>query len=222
MDFISVMEWIGTVAFAASGAFVAIEKKLDYYGICILAIVTAIGGGIVRDLLINRDLPASLENPLYVIISLVTAFLIIVFYEKTEKITNLVNIADAIGLAAFVAVGAEVAVYQSKGTLFVIITMVVLTGTGGGILRDIFAQEIPDCFRKEVYASAAIAGAVVFWVVYPQIGITMAAYVTFGVTLIIRLVSMHKGWHLGRVLLSYERKDQRDKPSETTTENKPM
>ena len=138
MDFISVMEWIGTVAFAASGAFVAIEKKLDYYGICILAIVTAIGGGIVRDLLINRDLPASLENPLYVIISLVTAFLIIVFYEKTEKITNLVNIADAIGLAAFVAVGAEVAVYQSKGTLFVIITMAVLTGTGGGILREIF------------------------------------------------------------------------------------
>lgn len=222
MDFISVMEWIGTVAFAASGAFVAIEKKLDYYGICILAIVTAIGGGIVRDLLINRDLPASLENPLYVIISLITAFLIIVFYEKTEKITNLVNIADAIGLAAFVAVGAEVAVYQSKGTLFVIITMAVLTGTGGGILRDIFAQEIPDCFRKEVYASAAIAGAVVFWAVYPQIGITMAAYVTFGVTLVIRLVSMHKGWHLGRVLLSYERKDQRDKPSEATTENKPM
>ena len=208
MDFISVMEWIGTVAFAASGAFVAIEKKLDYYGICILAIVTAIGGGIVRDLLINRDLPASLENPLY---------LIIVFYEKTEKITNLVNIADAIGLAAFVAVGAEVAVYQSKGTLFVIITMAVLTGTGGGILRDIFAQEIPDCFRKEVYASAAIAGAVVFWAVYPQIGITMAAYVTFGVTLVIRLVSMHKGWHLGRVLLSYERenhrkKNQADKP----------
>ena len=149
MDFISVMEWIGTVAFAASGAFVAIEKKLDYYGICILAIVTAIGGGIVRDLLINRDLPASLENPLYVIISLVTAFLIIVFYEKTEKITNLVNIADAIGLAAFVAVGAEVAVYQSKGTLFVIITMAVLTGTGG-YCREKAAQKQEAGETKEL------------------------------------------------------------------------
>ena len=122
MYFISVMEWIGTVAFAASGALVAIKKGLDYYGIGVLALVTAIGGGIIRDIMINRDLPSSLENPLYVIVSVITAFLIIVFYEKVEKISELVNIADAIGLAAFVAVGSEVAVTQSKGTLFVVIT----------------------------------------------------------------------------------------------------
>ena len=75
MNFISVMEWIGTVAFAASGALVAIKKGLDYYGIGVLALVTAIGGGIIRDIMINRDLPSSLENPLYVIVSVILSLI---------------------------------------------------------------------------------------------------------------------------------------------------
>lgn len=208
MNFISVMEWIGTVAFAASGALVAIKKGLDYYGIGVLALVTAIGGGIIRDIMINRDLPSSLENPLYVIVSVIIAFLIIVFYEKVEKISELVNIADAIGLAAFVAVGSEVAVTQSKGTLFVVITLAVMTGTGGGILRDIFAKEIPVCFRKEVYASAALIGAIVYWISYLQLGLIWASYIAFGVTLLIRLAAIRRNWQLGKVDLKEYGEDE--------------
>ena len=79
MDFITVMEWIGTVAFAVSGAVVAIERELDYYGICFMAIITAIGGGIIRDVLINQSLPASLANPMYALVSLLTAAAVIFF-----------------------------------------------------------------------------------------------------------------------------------------------
>ena len=199
MDFISLMEWIGTVAFAASGALVAIEKGLDYYGIGVLALVTAVGGGIIRDIMINRDLPGSLENPTYLIVSVAVAIVIILFYQRVRKFTQLVNIADAIGLAAFVAVGSQVAVTESKGTVFVIITLAVLTGTGGGILRDIFAKEIPVCFRKEVYASAAIAGAVAYAVSYEPLGLIWSSYIAFGVTLIIRLAAIRKNWQLGKV-----------------------
>lgn len=199
MDFISLMEWIGTVAFAASGALVAVEKGLDYYGIGVLALLTAIGGGIIRDIMINRDLPSSLENPLYSIASILVAILIILFYEKVRKFSQLVNVADAIGLAAFVAVGSEVAVTESKGTVFVIITLAVLTGTGGGILRDIMAKEIPVCFRKEVYASAAIAGALAYAASYGNLGLIWASYIAFGVTLLIRLAAIRKNWQLGKV-----------------------
>ena len=199
MDFISLMEWIGTVAFAVSGALAAVEKGLDYYGICILALVTAVGGGIIRDIMINRDLPSSLENPVYLIVSIITAILLILFYEKVKKFSQLVNIADAIGLAAFVSVGSQVAVTESKGTVFVIITLAVLTGTGGGILRDIMAKEIPLCFREEVYASAAIAGAAAYAASYQSLGLIWASYISFGVTLLIRLAAIRRHWNLGKV-----------------------
>ena len=96
MNFISVMEIIGTVAFAVSGALVAIDKKLDYYGILFLAIITAVGGGIVRDVIISLPLPLALENPLYVIISIVSAICVILFYKWVNKLQSLINIFDAV------------------------------------------------------------------------------------------------------------------------------
>ncbi|MDO4545801.1 MAG: trimeric intracellular cation channel family protein [Bacillota bacterium] len=199
MSFISLMEIIGTVAFAVSGALVAIEKKLDYYGIVFLAIITAVGGGIIRDLMINLPLPVALANPLYVIISVATAIAVIVFYRWVTKLQILVTIFDAIGLAAFTAIGAQSAVSNDVFTPFVVITLALLTGTGGGILRDVFAREVPFVFRKEVYAVASIAGAVAFLAAYSYTGIRVAMYICFGVTLVIRLVSVKFNWHLAKV-----------------------
>lgn len=201
MDFITIMEWIGTVAFAVSGAVVAIERKLDYYGICFLAIITAIGGGIIRDILIDKSLPASLANPMYAIVSVATAAIVIFFYKRIVKMSHLVSVADGIGLAAFTAIGSSVAVDSGHGDIYVIIALAVLTGTFGGVLRDVFAQEIPRCFRREVYAVAAILGAVAFFIAYDFIGMTLAMYVSFGVTLVIRLVAIFKNLHLGKVKL---------------------
>ena len=199
MEFITVMEWVGTVAFAVSGAVVGIEKKLDYYGVCFLAIITAIGGGILRDILVDQHYPAGLQNPMYAIVSLATAAIVIIFYGRFTKLTHLVSIADGIGLAAFTAIGAKVAVMTGHNNLYSVITMAVLTGTFGGVIRDVLAHEIPRCFRREVYAVASILGAIAFELTYDQFGMMISMYVSFGVTLLVRLVSLYKNWHLGKV-----------------------
>ncbi|MDO5302438.1 MAG: trimeric intracellular cation channel family protein [Clostridia bacterium] len=198
--FMSIMEWIGTIAFAVSGAVVAIRHDLDYYGIIFLAIITAIGGGIVRDVLVNRSLPASLADPSYAIVSIATAAVVILGYKRIHKIGHLVSIADAIGLAAFTAIGARVAIVTLHPKLFIIITLGVLTGTFGGVLRDVFVQEVPYCFRREVYAVASIIGAVVFYMSYNHWGMTMAMITAFAVTLVVRLYAIFKNLHLGKVM----------------------
>ena len=143
MDFITVMEWIGTVAFAVSGAAAAIEKDLDYYGICFLSIITAIGGGIIRDVLVGQILPASLADPAYAAVSLAVGILCILFYRKLDRISHLVSVADAFGLAAFTAIGCRVAVESGYDAVYVILALSVLTGTFGGVLRDVFYSGDP-------------------------------------------------------------------------------
>lgn len=200
MEFISLMEIIGTVAFAVSGALVAIEKELDYYGIAFLAIITAVGGGIIRDVLIDLRLPVALANPIYVLISIGAAALVILFYKKIVKYQNIVLFFDAIGLAAFTAIGAEAALSHDVYTPFVVITLAILTGTGGGILRDVFAKEIPFVFRKEVYAVACIIGAVTFMAAFHFArDARLSMYICFGVTLAVRLVAIKMNWHLAKV-----------------------
>lgn len=199
MEFISFMELIGTVAFAAAGALVAIDKELDYYGISIFAIITAIGGGIVRDVMINIPVPVSLGNPVYIIISLVTTAIVISFYNKIVKYQNVVMFCDAIGLAAFTSIGAEVALENDVYLPFVVITLAVLTGTGGGVIRDAMCGDIPYIFRKEVYAVASVLGAIIFMVIYPYLGKHVAVYLSFGVTFTTRLISMKFNLHLKKV-----------------------
>ncbi|QHI72803.1 trimeric intracellular cation channel family protein [Aminipila terrae] len=199
MEFISLMELIGTVAFAAAGALVAIDKELDYYGISIFAIITAVGGGIVRDVMINVPVPVSLANPLYIIISLITTAVVIIFYKRIVKYQNVVMFCDAIGLAAFTAIGAEVALVNDVYMPFVVITLAVLTGTGGGVIRDAMCGDVPYVFKKEVYAVASIFGAVIFMAIYPYFGKHVAVYASFGATLAIRLISMKFNLHLKKV-----------------------
>lgn len=199
MSFISLMELIGTVAFAVSGALVAIEKKLDYYGIAFMAIITAVGGGIIRDIIINLPLPVALSDPVYVVICVATAAVVICFYKWVQKINGLVVFFDAVGLAAFTAIGAKAALSHDVYTPFVVITLALLTGTGGGALRDLFAREIPFVFRKEVYATACIAGAIAFLLTYPYTGAEWAMYICFGVTLAIRLICVKFNLNLAKV-----------------------
>lgn len=202
MEFISIVEIIGTIAFAMSGALIAIEKNLDYYGIAFLAVITSVGGGIVRDILINKSLPSSIANPLYVIISILSAALVIIFYKKIINLSRVLQVFDAIGLGAFTAIGAEIAVRSNYKQPFVIITLAVLTGTGGGVLRDVFAKEIPFVFLKEVYAVACIIGTIIFIVVYEIGGNEVAIYACFISTLLIRLFCMQQNIHLKRVIKS--------------------
>jgi len=199
MEFISAIEIIGTVAFAVSGALVAIDRELDYYGIVFLAIITAVGGGIVRDILIDASLPVALDNPVYAIISIISAVLVIIFYRQFVRLAKVIQLFDAVGLAAFTAIGAQVAVANDLFQPFIVITLAVLTGTGGGVLRDVFAKEIPFVFREEIYAVASIMGATLFIAVFDSAGSEPALYACFAVTLVIRLFCMKKNVHLKKV-----------------------
>ncbi len=199
MAFISAVEMIGTVAFAISGALVAIEKNLDYYGIGVFAIVTATGGGIIRDLLIGKNLPVSLENPTFAVVSIISAAAVVILYKRIIYYRNVIQFFDAVGLAAFTAIGAQVAVENEFYHLFVIMTLAVLTGTGGGVIRDVFAREIPFVFQKEIYAVACLIGAIMFFFLFDLVGVDLALYICFAVTLLIRLFAMKKDIHLSRV-----------------------
>jgi uncharacterized membrane protein YeiH len=199
MEFISIVEIIGTVAFAVSGALTAIEKKLDYYGIVIFAVITAVGGGIVRDILIDENLPSSLNNPVYMVISIISAGMVILYYSRIIRLAKVLQLFDAIGLGAFTAIGAEVAIGNGLYQPFVIITLAVLTGTGGGVIRDVFAKRIPFVFREEVYAVASIIGAILFIGIYKFAGNEAAVYACFAVTLSIRLLCMKMNIHLNKV-----------------------
>jgi hypothetical protein len=129
MHILEIVEILGTIAFAMSGAFVAIDKELDYYGIAIFAIVTATGGGIIRDVLVSKNVPTSLENPFFALISVASAVVVIFFYNRvtTTNTRKVIQYLDAAGLAAFTAIGARVALANGFDQPYIIITFAVLT-----------------------------------------------------------------------------------------------
>lgn len=201
MNILAIVEIIGTIAFAMSGALVAIKKDLDYYGIAVLAIVTATGGGIIRDLLISNSIPYSLENPSFALISIASAAFIVFFYNrvKMESYRRVIHYLDAIGLAAFTAIGAKIAIENGFDQTYIVVTFSVLTGTGGGIIRDVFSGEIPFVFRKEIYAVASIVGSLVYLIILKVFDPNIALYSCLLVTLLIRIYSIKKDLHLGCV-----------------------
>ncbi|MEE1114908.1 MAG: TRIC cation channel family protein [Eubacterium sp.] len=169
---ILIMDLIGTAAFAISGAITAIRKNMDIFGVNILALITATGGGVLRDLLIGRTPPVMFRNPVYVIIALVTAniFFVIMWSKRhysiyvPEKHTHIFNTLlfwfDTLGLAAFTVDGVYAGVYSSDPrNVFLLVVLGILTAVGGGVFRDVLAAEMPYIFRKHIYALASLAGA---------------------------------------------------------------
>lgn len=169
-NFLFVLEIIGTIAFAIGGAILAIKNKLDILGVIILSVISAIGGGVIRDIALSNSIML-FEYPIYLIIALITSLIIfIIFYynKKTylfeNKIFNtILNTIDGIGLGVFVVVGYSVAQSCTNNTLLMIFCALV-TGVGGGILRDLLVNRIPNIFRKHIYGLAAIIGLIIYLV----------------------------------------------------------
>ena len=189
------MELIGTIAFAMSGAFVAIEQKMDILGVIILGITTSIGGGIIRDLLLGIVPPLGLVNPIYSVIAIIVS--IIVFIPKIRKHINLDSkffvFIDAIGLGVFTVSGCIKAL-PFDNILFQLF-LGVLTGVGGGVLRDVFATQKPMIFVRHFYALASLIGALVFMVLQNQSQVIamIAGVVTIAV---LRMLAATFKWHL--------------------------
>ena len=161
-----ILEIIGTIAFAASGAMVGINKKMDIFGVCILGLTVSVGGGIIRDLILGNTPPNTFQNPVYALVAIGVS--IIVFIPKVRNLLKKIprgydmtmRIMDAVGLGIFTVIGAQVAcVALGHADWLTIAFFGTITGVGGGVLRDVMAGDMPYIFRKHIYALASLAGA---------------------------------------------------------------
>lgn len=162
MDLISIVDYAGTFAFAVSGIRLASAKNFDWFGAYVVGFVTAIGGGTTRDLLLDVT-PFWMLQPSYIIITGIALFAVILMGKRMTYFNNAFFIFDAIGLGLFVVVGVEKS--MSAGfPIWVTILMGMITGSVGGIIRDILINEVPLIFRKDIYALACIFGGIIYYI----------------------------------------------------------
>ncbi|BDR93231.1 trimeric intracellular cation channel family protein [Vulcanisaeta souniana] len=189
---INIFNYIGIVAFAASGAFKAYEKKLDILGGIVLGSSVALAGGIIRDVLIGVFPPTNIVYLPYPIIAIVASLAAYVFYPCISRFRNALMYADAIGLGTFSAVGAEVAVEHGLNILGVIL-MAAVTAAGGGVIRDVLAGEVPVIFKRDIYATVAMMGGIIYVVFRSLMGSETAVLATAIIVIVIRFVIIMRG-----------------------------
>lgn len=190
MLLISILEVIGTIAFAISGALIGIKKKLDLFGVIFLSITTAVGGGIFRDLVLGNTPPVAFVKPIYCSISGAAGIITFIFYGRISKLKNIISITDALGLGVFTALGSNAALAHNMANPFIVISMGLITGIGGGILRDVFVKDIPFVFRKEIYAVASILGASGMYYSFNYFPNIISIYICFAITFIVRILAV--------------------------------
>ena len=202
MQILFALEIIGTIAFAISGAVVGIQKKMDIFGVCILGLTASVGGGILRDLILNITPPAAFQNPAFAVTAILVSILFFIpavrnAFEHRKVYEALILIMDSIGLGLFTVVGVQVATASMPERHLCLITFVgVLTGVGGGILRDVFAGNTPYIFIKRFYACASIIGAWTCALLWPLTGSVPAMITGATLTVILRLLAARFRWSL--------------------------
>ena len=211
---LSVIEWIGTIVFSASGALVAIGAGLDFFGVLVVGCITATGGGIMRDMLIGSVPPVVFSSFEFLIIAVVTAALVfLVAYTHADKfglfkerIDHISILFDALGLGVFTVGGVEHAVAEGCN-LVTVLTAGVITGVGGGVLRDILVNEKPYILTKHIYALASILGCVLYYVIGVYAGHSFIATIVCVLSvLIIRILAAAYRWELPKVDLIKSKK----------------
>lgn len=210
---IIIFEIIGTVAFAVSGALAAMKKQMDIFGTCVLGVTTAVGGGMIRDCILGLTPVDALVHPEYILLAAgvsVIVFLPFVsrqIYIKHKTFDVIFLIADSIGLGTFTAYGFMVGVNNGFSDWFLLIFVAVITGVGGGVMRDIFALQEPLIFVKHVYALASIIGAVACYIVNLYFDTSVAVTVCFLLIFVIRILSAKFHWKLPRAGVYEEHKN---------------
>ena len=207
MDIIWYMfDMIGTIAFAVSGALVGVARKMDIFGMTVLALATAIGGGIVRDVLLGYFPPNSLRNVVYVTVVLAVTVIVFLIYNSRYR-KHMMGprsrasylLADALGLASFTVTGASAGFKLYPELPIFIVLLGTITAVGGGIIRDMLAQRIPSVLKEDVYALPSIIGGVVYYGMVTSSLEHMAVYGAFTVVLVIRLLAIKYNWSLPKV-----------------------
>lgn len=192
---ITILDYLGVAVFAVTGALVASRKQMDVVGFALLATVTGIGGGTLRDLILGVPV-FWVHKPAYVAVCFAVAMIVFFTAHVPQSRYRLLLWLDAVGLSFFCVVGAEIALSAGSGG-FIAVVMGVMTATFGGVIRDILGGEVPVILRREIYATAAFAGALVFVVTaasgLPGVPAVLAGFL---VCLAVRALALGRGWSL--------------------------
>ena len=208
--FSTILEVLGVIAFSISGAMIAIRRKTDYFGVVLLAIITTLGGGLTRDVVLSFSPPAFFSMKSYIIISAVIATIVFLFARKFShtylenelRIEHINDVFDALGLGIFAVMGVKVAFdHGHTDDALISITCGLLTGICGGMLRDVLTNNTPFVLVKRIYAIAALAGSSVYYILHiyaDALHITdeLALILGFAVTFILRILAMTFKWNM--------------------------
>lgn len=199
------VELIGIVASSVAGAMIAMDKKADLFGVLFLGIVTAFGGGILRDIMLGI-IPHFFTSYLYIICSACAALAVFIdacvrrerYRREKEKIDSAVNIVDALAVAAYTVSGMNVAIgVNGMDNALLVIVLGITTGIGGGMIRDVLVNTMPFVLRKRVYAVASLGGALVYYFMLSfGIGELISASVSMAVTFSLRILATVFKWNL--------------------------
>lgn len=206
---IYIAEIIGTIAFASSGALLAIRKNMDLLGVIVLGMTTALGGGLLRDLVLDIHPPRMFENPSYTVVAILTSLIlfIYIYFHRYVLYRNFINIyekimnfLDALGLGIFTVVGINTALSVNMGdNRFLLVFVGMMTGVGGGLVRDILAQEMPSILVKQIYATASLIGAIIYVLLMPYIPAYILMAVCTAIIVAIRMLSVYFNWNLPKI-----------------------
>ncbi len=211
----NMFEMVGTIAFAISGAVVGIRRNMDVFGIVVLSILTAVGGGMIRDVLAGYTPPAALENPGNLLLSILTAMGLSLYFalfgmrgRKKRIMIYCYALADMIGLASFTVTGTLTGLSQGEPHSFLYPLMLgMLTAVGGGILRDLMAQRVPVVLVADVYATASLAGSLLMCLCWHYISRELAPWICVMCVVALRIMAIKFKW---RLLHPRERKWRRE------------
>jgi len=200
-----IFQIIGVIAFAISGAMVAINKHMDIFGIATLGVITATGGGVIRDLILGITPPNIFVTPDYALVAIVTSLIMFLkpvrsFLQKEEKIFDIAILyADTIGLSIFCMIGIQIAYSVSDNyNVFLLSFVGLISGVGGSILRDALAGQTPFIFVKHFYANAVIIGSIITSLLWKTVGEATSMIIGGAIIIILRLLAAKYHWKLPR------------------------
>jgi uncharacterized membrane protein YeiH len=194
LDLVTVLEWVGTFVFALSGGLLGVQKKFDLFGVLFLSFVVAVAGGILRDILIGAVPPVAIREVHYFLIAITGGLVTFFWHPKVSSRLRQVQLLDAVGLALFAVTGAQKALDSGINPLMAAI-LGMLTGIGGGMVRDVLAGEVPFVLRSDLYAIAALAAGAVIAAGHAM-GVPPLYPMVLGAAacILLRLGAIYRGW----------------------------
>ncbi len=195
------LDMIGIIACAVAGTLLAQHKGFDIAGCILVAMVNAIGGGTLRDMALDRHPLFWMTDLNYVLVITISSLVVQIFFHLSPKIDNMLNLFDAIGLAAFSVIGFKIALNQDLSPVIAIM-MGIWTAILGGLLRDIICNELPLLLQREIYISASIAGSVTYLLLaHYGINSSLNEFIMLGVIFAVRILALRFDWHLPSIRL---------------------